>query len=92
LNVRASQLAVSVATCTVVAENKDATSERLRVNVVRETNGKLCAVDKSLVVDVGNVLPIWEAYAGKHVASDMALDAVEVFNLHGFDFWDEWVN
>jgi hypothetical protein len=38
------------------------------------------------------MLPVWKAYAGEHVASDMALDAVEVFNLYGFDFWGEWVN
>jgi hypothetical protein len=91
LNIFASQLAVSVATCTVVAKNKDATSERLRVNVVRESNGKLRAVDKSLVVNVGNVLPIWESNAGKHVAPDVALDAVKVFDLHLLDCGDEWV-
>jgi hypothetical protein len=92
LNIFASQLAVSVATCTVVAKNKDSTSERLRINVVRESNGKFRAVDKSLVVNVGNVLPIWESNAGKHVAPDVALDAVKVFNLHWFDGWKEGVN
>ena len=89
VNVLDGQGAVGAVAVRAVPKNENASRERLRVNLVLETNGEFCSVDKALVVDVERVLA--DVHASEQVGLNRALDVAEALDVHGLDGLVEWV-
>jgi hypothetical protein len=82
LDIRACQLAVSVATLSVVGEYKNTPSQSIGINLIDKPNAHSRIVDQTFVVNVCNVLTIGKAHTGKATAINHALDIFEPVNLN----------
>ncbi len=80
VNLLGGQGAVGVGAVRPVPKNENAPRERLRVNLVLETNGEFCSVDEALIINVERVLA--HVHASEQVGLNRALDVAKALDVN----------
>jgi hypothetical protein len=82
LNIRACQLAVSVATFSVVGKDKNTPSQSIGVNLINKLNTLFRAVYQSFVVNICDMLAVGKIHTSEAAAINHALDIFEPVDLN----------
>jgi hypothetical protein len=77
---------------TIVTKDKDTTSESMRINLIHESGGTICAIDQPLIVEIHNVVAQGgRTDAGEDIAANVLQNVLEVANGNFRDGGGEWV-